>query len=72
VEISFSVIQRKVLTPNDFGSLAEVEERLRLYEGLSNRQPRPFAWAFDRQKLTEFLQRLGAKRVAQCPKAHVG
>jgi len=28
VEIYFSVIQRKVLTPNDFADLGEVEERL--------------------------------------------
>lgn len=65
VEIYFSLVQRKVLTPNDFTSLAEVEARLRLYEELSNRQPRPFAWKFDRQKLAEFLQRLEAKRLAQ-------
>ena len=42
VEIYFSIIQRKVLTPNDFASLEEVEQRLRLYEELSNREPRPF------------------------------
>ena len=32
VEIYFSIIQRKVPTPNDFASLEEVEMRLRLYE----------------------------------------
>jgi hypothetical protein len=65
VEIYFSIIQRKVLTPNDFVSLAEVEERLRLYEALSNRHPCPFAWKFDRAKLTKFLQRLEARRIIQ-------
>ena len=40
VEIYFSIIQRKVLTPNDFASLEEVEQRLRLYEELTNREPR--------------------------------
>jgi hypothetical protein len=65
VEIYFSIIQRKVLTPNVFVSLAEVAERLRLYEELSNRHPRPFAWKFDREKLTEFLRRLQAKHVVQ-------
>ncbi len=48
VEIYFSIIQRKVLTPNDFASLEEVEQRLRLHEELSNREPRPFEWKFDR------------------------
>ena len=47
VEIYFSIIQRKVLTPNDFASLEEVEQRLRLYEELSNRTPRLFQWKFD-------------------------
>jgi hypothetical protein len=63
VEIYFSVVQRKVLTPNDFASLEEVQKRLRLYEELTNRSPRPFAWKFDRQKLREFLARLEAKRL---------
>ena len=65
VEIYFSIIQRKVLTPNDFASLVEVEERLRLYEALTNREPRPFEWRFDREKLSQFLARLEARRVAQ-------
>src|SRR5437879_1968109 len=62
VEIYFSIIQRKVLTPNDFASLEEVEQRLRLYEELSNREPRPFNWKFDRAALQAFLERLNAKR----------
>jgi DDE superfamily endonuclease len=62
VEIYFSLVQRKVLTPNDFASLAEVEQRLRLYEALTNRQPRPFQWRFDRTKLVQWLQRIEAKR----------
>jgi hypothetical protein len=63
VEIYFSLIQRKVLTPNDFVSLHDVAERLRLYEELSNQNPRPFAWRFDRRKLRELLHRLEAKHV---------
>ena len=62
VEIYFSIIQRKVLTPNDFASLEEVEQRLRLYEELSNREPRPFQWKFDRDALRTFLAKLEAKR----------
>jgi hypothetical protein len=56
-----SIIQRKVLTPNVFASLEEVEQRLRLYEELSNREPRPFEWKFDRAALLKFLARLEAK-----------
>jgi DDE superfamily endonuclease len=69
VEIYFAQVQRKVLTPNDFTSLADVETRLRLYEELTNRQPRPFAWKFDRAKLAQWWQRLEAKR-NQVPKPH--
>ena len=69
VEIYFSILQRKVLTPNDFASLQEVEERLRLYEELSNQTPRPFSWKFDRAKLAEFLARLEAHQEAARRKA---
>lgn len=62
VEIYFSIIQRKVLTPNDFASLEEVEQRLRLYEELSNQEPRPFEWKFDRAALQTFLAKLEVKR----------
>jgi hypothetical protein len=48
--------------PNDFASLAEVESRLHLYEELTNRQPRPFQWKFDRAKLTAWWQRLETKK----------
>lgn len=64
VEIYFSLVQRKVLTPNDFASLDEVEQRLRFYETLTNGEPRPFQWRFDREKLAAFLERLEKKRLA--------
>lgn len=64
VEIYFSKIQRKVLTPNDFASLEEVEQRLHLYEELTNQNPCPFNWKFDRAKLTRFLDRLHQKLAA--------
>ena len=64
VEIYFSKIQRKVLTPNDFADLKEIEQRLRLYEELTNQNPRPFNWKFDRAKLTRFLERLSQKMAA--------
>jgi hypothetical protein len=67
VEIYFAQIQRKVLTPNDFTSLVEVETRLRLYEELTNQQPRPFNWKFDKAKLIQWWDRLEAKRNAQKP-----
>ena len=68
VEIYFSMMQRKVLTPHAFTNWAAVEVRLRLYEDLSNQTPRPFTWQCTREKLTEFLQRLEAHRaLVECP-----
>jgi len=55
VEIYFSIIQRKVLTPNDFADLEALRLRLALYEELSNHHPAPFQWKFDRAKLTTLL-----------------
>ena len=60
VEIYFSIIQRKVLTPNDFADLEALRLRLALYEELSNRTPQPFAWRFDRAKLVALMTKLEA------------
>jgi hypothetical protein len=60
VEIYFSIIQRKVLTPNDFPNLDAVGMRLALYENLSNQNPKPFAWKFNRDQLAALLARIAA------------
>jgi hypothetical protein len=64
VEIYFSIIQRKVLTPNDFDDLEAVRLRLALYEALSNQNPTPFQWKFDRPKLTALLAKLESRQRA--------
>jgi hypothetical protein len=64
VEIYFSIIQRKVLTPNDFDDLEAVRLRLALYEELSNQNPTPFQWKFDRTKLTALLAKLESRQRA--------
>ena len=64
VEIYFSIIQRKVLTPNDVADLEAIRLRLALYEELSNQNPTPFQWKFDRAKLTALLAKLEARRRA--------
>jgi DDE superfamily endonuclease len=64
VEIYFSIIQRKVLTPNDFADLEAVRLRLALYEELSNQNPTPFQWKFDRTKLTALLAKIETRQRA--------
>jgi len=64
VEIYFSIIQRKVLTPNDFANLEAIRLRLALYEALSNQCPTPFQWKFDRTKLAALLAKIEARQRA--------
>jgi len=58
VEIYFSVIQRKVLSPNDFLDLAEVEQRLLGFQRRYEQTAVPFDWRYTRADLDRFLQRL--------------
>lgn len=55
IEIYFSIVQRKVLTPSDFGRLAEVEERLLAFQRYYETLARPFEWRFTRQDLARLL-----------------
>jgi hypothetical protein len=64
VEIYFSIIQRKVLTPNDFVDLEAIRLRLALYEELCNQSPTPFQWKFDRTKLIATLAKIEARQMA--------
>jgi len=57
VEIYFSVIQRKVLTPNDFTSLQKVSQRLLEFQELYMQAAKPFEWKFTRADLQELLSR---------------
>lgn len=58
VEIYFSIIQRKVLSPNDFTDLTEVETRLSDFEARYNATAGPFNWKFTATDLADLLTRL--------------
>ena len=58
VEIFFSVVQRKVVSPNDFTDLAEVEHRLVDFEDRYNATAKPFQWKFTRDDLRDLLIRI--------------
>ena len=64
VEIYFSIVQRKVLTPNDFLSLADLEQRLLAFQAHYERTASPFKWTFTRSDLQALLAKLNAKRLA--------
>ncbi len=57
-EIYFSVVQRKVVSPNDFTDLAEVEHRLTDSEQHYNQTAQPFRWKFTRDDLHDLLARI--------------
>ena len=59
VEVYFSVIQRKLLTPDDFEDLDELAAQVLAFEKHYNTAARPFAWKFTRTALNRLLTRLG-------------
>lgn len=61
IEIYFSIVQRKVLTPNDFIDLDDVECRLLAFERRYEEAARPFEWKFTRKDLARLVQRLRDK-----------
>ncbi len=58
IELYFSIVQRKVLTPNDFPDLAAVERRLLAFEARYNDTAVPFDWRFTRRDLERRLAQL--------------
>ncbi len=58
VEIFFSVVQRKVVSPNDFTNLDEVKQRLADFEQRYNATATPFQWKFTRRDLRDLLTRI--------------
>jgi transposase len=59
-EIYFSVVQRKVISPNDFTSLDQIRDRLAAFETRYNAIARPFNWKFTRTDLDDLLHRIDA------------
>ena len=58
VEIFFSIVQRKVLSPNDFEELDAVERRLLAFEERYNATSVPFKWRYTTTDLHRYLERL--------------
>jgi hypothetical protein len=56
VEQYFSILQRKVLTPNDLTNLTALEERIAAFGKRYSSLGKPFAWTFTRQDLEQRLR----------------
>ena len=58
IEIYFSIVQRKALTPNDFPNLDAVAERLLNFQSYYESIAKPFQWKFTRSDLSRVLARI--------------
>jgi hypothetical protein len=67
IEIVFSIIQRKVVTPNDFTNLDQITDRLAAFEDRYNPLAEPFDWRFTRDDLNELLERIAGHEPAARP-----
>lgn len=56
IEIYFAIVQRKVLTPNDFPSLQMVKKHLLDFQIRYQEVAHPFSWKFTRKDLKEKLK----------------
>ena len=57
IEIYFSILQRKGLTPDDFATRAEAELRILRFQQHYQKIARPFEWKFTREDLHHMLSR---------------
>jgi transposase len=63
-EIFFSITQKKVISPNDFASLAELASTLLAFVDHYNQTARPFNWKFTAADLARLLDRISAREHA--------
>jgi hypothetical protein len=62
IEIYYSIIQRKLLEPNDFADLAELARTLNAFEHRWNEIAETFDWNFTRDQLATLITRLAAHK----------
>jgi hypothetical protein len=57
-EIFFSIVQKKVISPNDFASTGQLAATLLAFVDRYNQTARPFNWQFTAKDLDRFLDRI--------------
>jgi hypothetical protein len=58
IEIYFSILQRKVLTPNDFDSLKNLARRIIEFQDHYEQTAKPFEWKFTKADLSKMMKLL--------------
>ncbi len=61
IEIFFSIVQKKVVSPNDFASTAQPSATLLAFTARYNQTARPFNWKFTAADLAGMLERISAR-----------
>jgi hypothetical protein len=62
-EIYFSVVQRKVVTPNDFADLVALEAHLLAFGRRYEQIAAPFQWKFTRHDLHQLLAKADTSQI---------
>lgn len=65
IEIYFSILQRKALTPMDIADREVVKERILTFQAYYNQQARPFNWRFGRDELHAWLKNLKVEEFSE-------
>ena len=60
IEIYFSILQRKAISPADFTDLDHLAERILAFQDRYNANAEPFDWRYTQDDLNNFLTRLTA------------
>jgi hypothetical protein len=58
IEVYFSIVQRKLLTPSNFHSRAELKDHLLRFQDHYCAAARPFQWKFTREDLKTLLSKI--------------
>jgi DDE superfamily endonuclease len=58
IELYFSIVQRKAITPNDFGSREALTDQLLRFGEHYRQIAQPFEWTFTRTELDQLLARI--------------
>ena len=61
IEVYFSIVQRKVLNPNDFSSPATLKSEIIRFQQRYEKSAKPFEWTFTRHDLHGLLAKLKQK-----------
>lgn len=56
IELFFSILQRKALTPNDFQTLLDLADRILRFQEYYNLKAKPFNWNFSKADLEERMK----------------